>query len=995
MAGNVYFKNIRRTITGSFGRYIAILAIIALGVGFFVGVKDTKASMMETCNNYVSKFKLFDYRLISTYGFTEDEIAEVNNLEEVEIAEGSITADFFSVDKDGDSITLRAHAVSDKINKVDLQKGRMPENSNECVVDDYFYSADDIGRTIAVTDENDKDTKETLTHDAYKIVGIAKSPYYLTKNTRGTTSLGDGQIDAFIYVPEEGLSSEYFTEMFVVCKDQGFIFSDEYEANMEAAEEPVTETAEYEAKVRYDELIAEAEAEIADGQKELDDGRATLNRERASAYAELSDAKKQLDDKSAELSDGKKELKSQKKALKDKRPEAEEGLAAAEEGLQQAQAGLKAAKQNPYTPPETITELEGQVTGLQAAVKQAKTGLAQIDAGLETIAEKEKELVSGEKQLQDGYEEYRDGLAEAEREFANAEAELADGEKELEDAREELAELKAPEIIVQTREDNLGFGSFESNADIVDSIAKVFPVFFFLIAALVCSTTMSRMIEEERTQIGALRALGYTSGKIMLKYMIYSGSAAVIGCLIGFFAGSKYFPLAIWIAYGMMFGFAPLEFYFSWQLAIVSLAVSLLCSTGTTYFACRGQLKDMPAEILRPRAPKAGKRIVLERIGFIWNHLKFLHKVSARNVLRYKKRMFMMMAGIGGCAALVLAGFGIDDSVAGIGDHQYDRIQVYDMLVAFDEEVESEKRADFEKEYDGDLKNLAVLQQTSVTLSTEKAAKSCNLMITDDSNINKAISFHKDEKTVPYPKVDKAMLSNKMADMLGVQEGDMIDVEYDDTKCVTLTVSGIYRNYVDNYMFISAETYENTFHKEYEPSMMYVTFKKDRDVHKLAEQVNDFDGVIAVSLNEDAKENIDVMMESLNYIVILVILCAGALAFIVLFNLSNINITERVREIATIEVLGFYPRETGAYVFRENFILVLMGIAVGLPMGYVLHKFIMTKISVDYVSFNEVIEPTSYLYAIIAVLCFTFIVDIIMRRKLRKINMAEALKSVE
>ena len=303
--------------------------------------------------------------------------------------------------------------------------------------------------------------------------------------------------------------------------------------------------------------------------------------------------------------------------------------------------------------------------------QKLKEGIASIDSGLEEISAAEKKISAGEEELKAGYEEYNSGRSQAESGFAAAEKQLADGEDQIEEAKKELDDIEAPELYTETREDNIGYDSFESNSDIVDSIAKIFPVFFFLIAALVCSTTMSRMIEEERSQIGTLRALGYTRGKIMWKYMVYSGSAAMIGCIAGFFAGSKYFPYAIWIAYGMMFGFAPIEFYFSGSLALISLVVSLLCSTGTTYLACREQLKDMPAEILRPKAPKAGKRIILEKIGFIWNHLSFLHKVSARNILRYKKRMIMMILGIGGCTALVTAGFGIHDSVAGIAEHQY------------------------------------------------------------------------------------------------------------------------------------------------------------------------------------------------------------------------------------------------------------------------------------------------------------------------------------
>jgi len=1023
MSNKIYNKSIRRTIFGSMGRFIAILAIIALGVGFFAGVKNTKGSMMLTCDKYVTDYRLYNFRLLSTYGFTEEDEKALNQIEGVRFAEGSVTADFFSQDNEGNSIIVRAHSITENINLVDLQAGRMPESPKECIADDYFYSESDIGKVIKVTAENDKETKDLLEYKEYKIVGITKSPNYLTKEDRGTTSLGDGSVNTYIYVPQKALTSEYFTEMFIYCEKQGFIFSEEYDKNMDNAEEVITLAAEKRGEIRYEEIIREAREELEegrakfldgkadfeegkaqylDGKAEYEEGKAEFEREKANVLNKLDDAKATLDENKAKLVDGKKELAENKSKLESNKIEVEQGIA-------QVKVALEGALANPETPEEVLVALQTQFTQLEGT-------LTQINSGLETISTKENELINSERQLNAGYAEYNANKAEANRgfetaeaeleeaereladarvELANAEAELEEAERELADAEKEIEEIEKTEIYVQTRTDNMGFGSFESNADIVDSIAKVFPVFFFLIAALVCSTTMTRMVEEERTQIGALRAMGFSTRKIMWKYIVYSGSAAIIGCLIGFLLGSKFFPYFIWVAYGMMFGFAPLEFYFSWGLASISLVGSIVCSVGTTYLACRSQLKSTPAEILRPKAPSAGKRILLEKIPFVWERMKFLYKVSARNIFRYKKRMFMMIVGIGGCAALVLAGFGINDSIAGISEHQYDNIEMYDTTVAFEEAITDKDRMQFENKFDDELSNIAVLQQTSVNIKGPKAVKSTNLMITDDHNITDAVSFKLEEANVDMPGKGEALLTNKIAEVIGAEVGDQIVIEYDDIETVTLTVSGIYRNYVNNYIYITDETYEKDFSKEYEPNMMYVTVKDESKIREVSENINGFDGVVGVYLVADQRAGIDNMMLSLNYIIILVIACAGALAFIVLFNLGNINITEREREIATIKVLGFYSGETGAYVFRENFILVLMGIAAGLPLGLVLHKFIMDKISVDTVAFNEVIEPMSYLYTVIVVICFSVIVDIIMRRKLKKINMAEALKSIE
>lgn len=976
MAKNAYAKNIKRTIFGSLGRYIAILAIIAIGVGFFVGVKNTKASMIETCDRYVDALEMYDFRLISTYGFTEDDVKALAKTDEVSKAEGAIYADFFSEDEKGQAVILRAHSITDDINKLNLIDGRMPTKANECVADDFYFTSNDIGKTLRVSDKNETEQKDALKYDSYKIVGIAKSPYYIFKQDRGTTSIGDGTIAAFIYMPKEGMKADYFTEIFITCKEQGYVYSEEYDKNIESAEKPITAVAEKQAEIRYADIVDDANKEIEDGKKELEDGKSRLASEKSSTYAELRNAKKTLDAKSNELNNGKKVLEAQKTKLP-------------------AERSSYAAKLVQINGALALDPTNAELLGQKA---QCEYAIAQIDVAMSMIPAKERELAAGETQLAIGYDEYYDGRSKADREFAKAEKELEDAEKKLKEAEEKLADLEAAEVFVQTRDDNIGFSTFNSNSDIVDSIAKVFPVFFFLIAALVCSTTMSRMVEEERTQIGALRALGYTNGRIMKKYMIYSGSAAFIGCIIGFFAGSRFFPLAIWMAYGMMFGFAPLEYYFNWQLAVLSLIVSLICSMGTTYFACKGQLSNMPAEILRPKAPKAGKRIILERVGFLWSRMKFLHKVTARNILRYKKRMIMMIIGIGGCTALVLAGFGMDDSVAGVTDDQFNNITKYDTLVAFSDELDMEEQKVFKEKYKEDIKSVAVLQQSTVTLKNGDMAKTCDLVITDDENISKAFVMKEDlddEKIIPYPGKGEALINNKMAEILGIEVGDEIKVEYDDTHHDTVKVSGIYRNYVDSHMFISNETYEKVPVNKYEPSVMYLTVKDNKDVHKVADKISNNEEILAISNNVDFRGGIDEMMQSLNYIIILVILCAGALAFIVLFNLSNINLTERVREIATIEVLGFYPRETGAYVFRENLILVILGIIAGLPTGMALHKFIMKQINVDLVSFNEVIDFTSYIYTIITVLIFTFIVDRVMRHKLKKINMAEALKSIE
>lgn len=1017
MKHKIYYKNIWRTIRGSLGRYIAIMAIVALGVGFFAGVKVTKASMVETADRYASAHNMYDFKLVSTLGFTGDEVEKVEAAHGVDEAEGSITLDFFSKDRRGNSIIVKAHSITDKINTLRLTEGRLPENSRECVGDKEHFSSEDIGREIKVTGENNRDTRENFRYGKYRLVGLVDTPVYLNRTERGTASIGDGSVNAYVYMPLSSFNCEYYTEMYLTAKKQGYMYSDEYNSSIEKAKPGIREAGEKCGMDRYDEIVSKAEKKLSDakaeldrGRQELEEGRNELDSKKKEAYGKLRSSKKALDDAGKKLNSARTQLNSRQDELTSNLETLEQAETQAAGGYEAAKAAYDAAYQSavdrgedPETSEDVLSALK-QMEAAEAALDTVQGNLKTVRGALEQVEAAFASLHSQEAQVEAGYREYRTGMKKAKREFAAAEARLAAAEEELQAGEREitkserkLKDLEKPELYVQTRDDNPGYESFNSNSDIVDSIAKVFPVFFFLIAALVCSTTMSRMIEEERTQIGALRAIGYSRRRIMLKYVIYSGSAAAIGCIAGFILGSKFFPLAIWLAYNMIFDFSSLEFYFSFPLAAVSLLVALLCSAGTTYLACRRQLREMPAEILRPRAPKAGKRVFLERIDFLWSRLRFLHKVAARNILRYKKRMIMMIMGIAGCTALVLAGFGIFDSVAGMADHQYEEIEKYDVTVQFEGALDDKEVEKFTDDISG-ISVMVPVERTTVTAKSPDKIRSCDMMITDKpSRLKKIINFREGSTEGPeleYPGTGEALINNKLAELMGVEKGDMLTVEYDDTKMVKLKVSGIYRNYVGNYIYINTETFDKVMNKAYEPELALIKLAEG-DTEKTVKDINENSSVLGLKLNSDTRKTVDSMMVSLNYIVWLVVACAGALAFIVLFNLGNINITERTREIATIKVLGFYPAETGSYVFRENIVLIVLGIAVGLPAGFALHKFIMKQIIVDIIAFNETVEPRSYFFAAAMVICFSVFTDMILRKKLKKIHMAEALKSIE
>ncbi|WP_075721282.1 FtsX-like permease family protein [Roseburia sp. 499] len=1079
-------KNIFRTIKKSLGRYMAIFAIIALGVGFFAGLKTTKPAMLKTGQEYIREQKMYDYRFLSTWGFEEEEISGIANLDGIEKAEGAYWEDFIYLNEAGEESCLKALSITTQVNQLIVTAGRMPERAEECVVDAYYYSGDMIGKKIAISSENSLDIKDSFAYDTYTVTGLVRSPLYMNSE-RGTTTIGNGKIDAFVFIPQEGFSFDYYKEVYACGDMKNVAFTDEYQKEIDDHTDTVEQGVTSVIEARYVKEIAEAKEEIADARQELAE-------KTAEAQQELLDAKSELEEGEAALTQGKQELQEAKNTLAEKEQELREGevalaegenaLAKAEQeltegeaalaegevqyqkGLAEYQAGLAAYQQglaglersrSQYEQAKSqkeqlelaglgdalnqnemylalkqaveefeANELQLRETKVQLDVANAQLiesrakldasqsqlaagrqqleanhekltgsrvqiadGKSQIENGKNEIIQAEQEIAENEKTLADGWKEYEDGVTELENETTKAEQKIADAE-------EELAAVEEPKAYILNRSMNVGYASFEGDVNIVEAVAKVFPVFFFLIAALVCSTTMTRMVDDERTQIGTLRALGYTEGAILSKYIIYSGSAAGIGTAIGYFLGSRLFPMAIWIAYGMLYGFTDTVITVDnvW-LFLLSLLVALLCSVGTTFMACRLELAHTPADLIRPKAPSAGKRILLEKISIVWKHLKFLHKVSARNIFRFKKRMIMMILGIAGCTSLVIAGFGVKDSVSNIVNNQYDEILQYDISATYTKAITKAVLEEIEEQFGKAITGSAVLQEASADAPYENGSKTVTLLVSEDAKINQCVNFHLDEKSVELPKKGEILIDNRLAEVLSLKIGDEVTLQVGEKNTKPLKVAGIFENYAYYYAYVTAETYEEYFGEIFEPKTIYFALEEGADAYQIASYLSDMKNASNMTIIEDMKLRVQNMMESMNYIVVLIICCAAALAFIVLFNLGNINISERVREIATLKVLGFYPRETGAYVFRENMVLSIMGIIFGVPLGKLLHRFVMLQIKIDMVSFEINIRPQSYLYSVIAVLGFTLCVDIIMRRKINRINMAESLKSIE
>ena len=687
----------------------------------------------------------------------------------------------------------------------------------------------------------------------------------------------------------------------------------------------------------YSDAYEDAVEEMRGPVEALLDERAELRYQKiyGDARAEIDDAQKELDEKKQELAD--------------------------------AQAETDAAQ----------AELDGKKQEL-AAMQAMLTG---DPAMLESV---QAEIDSAQKELDDARVEIADGQAE-----------IDEAQKELDEARAELADIEPATVYTLDRGSNLGYASLSNDTAIVSGVAKVFPLFFFLVAALVCITTMTRMVSEQRTENGVLKALGYGSGTIAGQYLFYAGSASVIGCVIGFLLGSRYLPMALWQVYRIMYSIQrPIAFVLDWKLFALCTALYLLCALGATWLVCRRDLRESSAQLIRPKAPTPGKRIFLERIGFLWKHIKFLHKVSIRNILRYKKRMFMMIVGIGGCTALLLTGFGIRDTIQPVVDRQYNEIEYFDASVSFVDAADETVQEKFIEQTAGVAGDIAFLHTQNVDAATENGNKAINLVVFT-GELTDFVSLHDGKTAIDFPEEGEAVVNYRFASENDLSVGDTVELVGDDYKSLTVTVSGIFDNYIYDYIYVSADTCAAQWGQAPECNTAYVNFAEGQETNAAGAVLLGADHVSHVTLTADMRTRVGSMLESLDYIVLIVLVCAGALAFIVLYNLTNITITERIREIATLKVLGFYQREQNSYVFRENIVLTGISALCGIPMGIALLRYVMAQIKISTIYFGCRLAWGSYLLAVLITFAFTFIVDLALTSKTRRINMAEAMKAIE
>ena len=1086
-------KMLFRSIKDSLGRYLAILSIVALGVGLYSGLNVSEPAMRASASDYIDETGMYDFRFLSSLGFSDENVESVRGSGKVSAAEGAFFSEALA-ETGTDTLPVMFMSLTSEVAVPVLSAGRMPENAGECLADKALFSEEDIGKTVRVGIGNEEDVLDLFSETEFVITGLAGSPRYISFE-RGATSLGSGKLEGFIIVPPEAFDGDIYHELLVDCGLDD-AFTAEYEDAADAIKPEMETLLKSVGSDRYDVLRAEADEELADARRELDDGWAEYEDGKAEAERELADGRKEIEEARDELDSATYQLYKNRSQIKEGYAELDEGekeleknqalldaeaakLEAGEPALKEAEAKVAAARSEfEASKAETLSGIDAQrqqyssqLSQLEAAIQlleqqgtaeaqaklqdlypqreQLNAALEQIDAARalaeSQFAAAEQELIAGEnevasqrvafeagkaalekgqaeleagraeikanrKKLDDGMIRVSNGLeevtkgyreledaekelekaeADAAEELADALAELEDGEREYADAVKDVDEELKLDVYCLDRGSNAGCSTFTNDIAIVSAAAKALPVFFVLIASLVCVTTMTRMVNEERTQIGTLKALGFSSLDASSKYLLYAGSAAFLGCAAGLAAGMTVIPYVVWYAYTIIYNYSALKFYFDPSLAALSAAVAVPGIIAVTALACRNEMNEKPAELIRPKAPSTGKRIFLERIRVLWKRFGFLTKVMLRNAFRKPARVLMMIVGIGGCTALMIAGFGVEDTIAGVMDYQYGEIFHYDLTVYYDPETypTADEASELWSDY---AEHSAVIWQGEAELTAPGGeSRSVFLRCANEDMYAGMVSF-KTEDGAPavYPGPGEVLLTAGVADALDLSAGDTVTLTGNDFPDARLTVCSVAENYVQKYVYVCPESIGS-------PAANTGLAAAGANASEAAAKIRAEEGISYVSCADDEKSVMDKSMSSLSLIIIMVVVCSAALAFITVFNLTNINIMERVREIATVKVLGFRQKETASYVLRENLLLSFLGALAGLPLGKLLHRFLMELIKVEYLRYDIRVLPRSYALGFAATVLFVLLINLLMRSKLDAVNMAESLKSVE
>lgn len=1075
-----YLKDIFREIKISLGRFLSILCIVAIGVAFFAGIKASAPDMKNSADTYFDKYNVQDIQVYSTIGLTKKDVAAIKKIKGVKSVQPSFSMDTLSqIDSTQMVIKVISYGIDQKMNKIRVVEGRMPERENECLVEassatNKLYGTFHIGDTIKLQSGTDEALSKSLKHTKYKIVGTCYNPNYLSYE-KGSSNIGSGTVNSFIYIQNTNVLKDYYTEVDVCVKGAKDLdcYSDEYFDVVDPVLKKIKKISNKQIDARIqsyqselDEKKQEATDKFKDAENQFNDAQNKID----SGLSEIQSNELKLQNSKDQINQGWNEYYANLQLL-DNIPTLQNAIAQIEEsekklpellsqkeqvenGLQQinAEGDLNtkrtliknaidfidiALKKLENYPDSSDTEtiriklnekkelLQGQLSlidqaiakkaELEAILPQIQSGIEQIQAGVAKKAELQSQLnqllnaknelnnayvslINGQAQYEDGVSKIEDAKNELNKSIeqltlskAEFNIQKHDALRELSDAQLEIDKMEGKWIVLD-RNSHYSYRDYGACADRMDGIAKVFPVFFFLVAALVCMTTMTRMVDEQRNEMGTLKALGYSKLQIASKYIIYALIASILGSILGCSLGMYLFPTVIFNAWNTLYNIDQIKFLFQPGLILLASGSVTGITLLATLYSIYSELIEMPSQLMRPKAAKAGKKILLERITFIWKRLSFLQKVTARNIFRYKKRFFMTIIGIAGCSALLVAGFGINDSISDIVNQQYNVIYHYDATVsAKTSEITSQIKSlkGVKDVYEEDhlavttkIENKDISTTVHIISNDKKFKDFCTLF-----NGNK--EFDLDDSSV--------LISQKMATKLNKKAGDTIKIKDANNKVIKAKIKGVFTNYVGHHIYASESLYKSWNTNAKTTHIYLIKSKKTtkKFERNLGNKIMNIDGVQSVTFYSSLQKNFKDMIKSISYIVVVLVISAACLAFVVLYNLSNVNISERKREIATIKVLGFTRKEVDAYINRETILLTILGSLIGLGIGIGLHHLIMNLAEMDDIMFGRTINSISYVISFVMTIGFNAIINLCMHKKLNNIQMVESLKAVE
>ncbi|MFT8929211.1 MAG: FtsX-like permease family protein [Sporolactobacillus sp.] len=1068
-------KQTLREIRKSLNRLIAIIAIVAIGTAFYTGLNAVGPDMISSLTNYYRATQFMDAKLVSTIGFNHDDLKQIRKLSQVE---GTLPA--YSLDAiqsfgiHGHQTSNVAHLISipkkegqaaaDDINQLTVLHGRLPNTSDEAVVDDQKGSSGPkIGEIVTVSSGTDEAITSKLHATHFKIVGIVRTPVYLTRD-RGSSKIGNGKVSGLLFIPEQTFHLPAYTEVYTTIKgaDNLPAFSTDYSAKSDSFDKQLDALSKKRTEARYQEMVtranekldkkqsdydkakkkqqqalAQAKSKFAATQKQLALAQQQLNIARTDNDTRLLQSQQKLDAANKRLTEKKKVYEAQSAQLskaqldaQSKQMEAQQQIAHLQQQQQQISdqlAELQRARASANSYPAQLDnqiaqaqqaiaqlgakqaaiqqQLDTQQNQLSSSEKQLKTARAQIDDAANQLREQKQQLTEAETKANSQFAAKQRQITQSQQQLDQSEKQSNTKEKQAEQAlaamkkrltasKNKISLIKKPKWHIINRADTIGYSNYQGSTERTQGLADILPAFFFMIAALVVLTTMTRMIDEQRTQIGMLKALGYRNFTVAAKYLAYAVVASVIGSLIGIAIGFTLLPKAMAGAYQSLYAMPPMTLHFYSSYAILALVLVSFVTTFAAYLTCAKTLGKVPSELMRPQAPKAGKRILLETISFLWKHLSFSQKVTARNLFRYKKRFWMTVLGVTGCTALLLAGLGLKDSISTqVSQRQFKQLWTYDMTVQSNGTSSSSTAKTIEKAIKSNAKvaSETPLMAKSVTLKISGQDEQVSMMI--PSNPKQFASYihlknPRNGRNFSLP-TQGAVLSEKLATMLHVKKGGTVHING-----ATLKVTGITENYLNHFIYLSPQSYQNAYKDKAKINQYLVKFNHSSKMSAstLSSALMATKGVTSVQLVSDNISQFNDIVSSLNSVIGVIIFSASLLAFVVLYTLTTITISERFSEIATIKVLGFYDKEVSRYVSRESYILTLLGVILGLVIGVFLHSYILNGVEVDQVMFVKHILPQSYAISAVMAFLFTWIVNQLALRRVKKINMIEALK---